>query len=284
MASPSNHRASRRVKVILAAVLGWIVVIVVAAGRDGADPLLGVDNLNVIWITLLVGGALLGLALLLILKPFSGEFETPERGGGGVGILLLVALAVVIWRPSLLDGLIAEELETAPEEVGVVVPESKDSEAVVETVAQASDILLLLAGAAALGGLWLFVRHRESLAIADLTVQEANAELEAELLAAMDDASLVITEETDPKLAVLRVYAMLEAVLESHGKARHKAETPTEHLRRSVEHLRVDAAPLAKLSGLYELARFSGQTITVAQQHEAAEALDRARTQLAAHL
>ena len=97
----------------------------------------------------------------------------------------------------------------------------------------------------------------------------------------LEQASIELAASGDPRTAVLRSYAVLETVLASHELERAKSETVTEHLRRALRNLRVDATPLIELGRLYELARFSDHPISKTQQIDAAEALERARLSLA---
>ena len=114
----------------------------------------------------------------------------------------------------------------------------------------------------------------------DIAEQAATA-LEVDLVQALEHAARELDATTDPRTAVLRSYAVLETVLASHGLTRAKSETPTEHLHRALQNLRIDAAPVVQLGGLYEVARFSDRPISKAAQDDAADALRRTRASLA---
>ncbi len=284
MASEPKRRSFQMPnRIVFGALAAWIGVVVVGAGSSVDDSLLGVDHLDIVWIIIMGISALLGLVLLIALNPFSSEWSQPERqrNVGVLGVLIL-ALVVVVLRPSLLDNLIDDQdEEISAEVVGAEdLPDvEKDDE--LKTVAQASDLLLLLAGVGASAGLWILMKRR--LADGDGTGSESIDEtFEADLIVALEQLTTQLGESSEPREAVLRSYAVLETVLASHGFQRTRSETPTEHLRRSLKNLRVDASPLIRLGSLYEIARFSEEPISGGQQQDAADALTRARTALAA--
>jgi hypothetical protein len=270
-------------RIVFGALAAWIGVVVVGAGSSVDDSLLGVDHLEIVWLIILAMSAMLGLVLLIALNPFSKEWSRPEkRRSFGIWTVLLLALVVVVLRPGLLDNLIDDQDQERPTEVVDVDPlPDVEAEDELETVAQATDLLLLLAGVGATAGLWILMRRwlADSDGVDSESIDEA---FEVDLIAALEQLTTELGESSDPREAVLRSYAVLETMLASHGSQRAKAETPTEHLRRSLKNLRVDATPLIHLGSLYEIARFSDEAISAAQQHDAAEALLRARTALAA--
>lgn len=270
-------------RIVFGALAAWIGVVVVGAGSSVDDSLLGVDHLDIVWIIIMGISALLGLVLLIALNPFSSEWSPPERRRSvGVWGVLILALVVVVLRPELLDNFAEDQDEEIS--AGVVGAEDLPGGALgdePETVAQATDLLLLLAGVGATAGLWILMKRR--LADGDGADSESVDEaFETDLIAALEQLTTELGESSDPREAVLRSYAVLETVLASHGFRRTRSETPTEHLRRSLKNLRVDASPLIRLGSLYEIARFSEEPISAAQQHDAADALARARNALAA--
>ena len=259
--APTNapRPASRRRRFVLVAAAVWIVVIVAGAGSNADDSLLGVDNLDVVWIIVFSIIVLLSIAFLIYLNPFGGEWVAPETRKRGIGAWVLAAcvIALLSWQPDLLDGIanlgnvdgeeaFGESFETELESV--------PQEPAAETVAQATDILILVVAVGLIGGVWFLMRRTGG--VHDDEGQIATA-LEVDLVQALDQAARELDRSTDPRTAVLRSYAVLETVLASHELTRAKSETPTEHLRRALKNLRIDAAPVVQLGELYEVARFS---------------------------
>lgn len=277
----SLEKPTRRRRGLVAAALAvWVAVVVVGAGRGTDDSLLGVDHLDAVWIVVLVLVAVLGLVLLILLNPFGKEWNRPVRQRrGGTWVVLLLAMAVLVWRPELLDGIVDEE---QPETAGQVFDSDAAGdvdEVAVETVAQASDLLLLLMVLGAGAAVWLWLRRRVAAPDAeDETV--ADEVVEADLIDALRTLSGDVADADDPRQAVLHCYAVLESVLASQGMRRQASETPTEHLRRALLSLRADPDPFVRLGELYEIARFADRTITPEHQRAAAGALDEARRTL----
>jgi hypothetical protein len=262
------------------AIAVWILVIVAGAGATANDSLLGVDNVgDVVTAVFLVAGVL-SIAFLIYLKSFSGEWIKPDRSNRDYGVWVLVAIVIglMFWQPDFLSSLAEEQAE---EGVGglfetAVEPESEEA---VETVAQVTDILLLVGAVAVIGGVWFLVRRRTT-GVPDDDNQPATA-LEIDMVQALDQAARELDATTDPRTAVLRSYAVLETVLATHGLTRAKAETATEHLQRAMQNLRIDTEAVAQLGGLYEIARFSERPISKNQQDAAATSLRRAQASLA---
>ena len=198
------------------AIAVWILVIVAGAGATADDALLGVDNVgDVVTAVFLVAGVL-SIAFLIYLKPFSGEWVKPERSKRDYGIWVLFAIVIglVLWQPDFLSSLAEEQAE---EGVGGLFETAAEPEAeeAVETVAQATDILLLVGAVAVIGGVWFLMRRRTA-GVLDDESQPATA-LEVDMVQALDRAATELDATTDPRTAVLRSYAVLETVLAMHG-------------------------------------------------------------------
>lgn len=278
MASGGNGQpAGRRRLFLLAALVGWVVVILVAAGREPDDPpLIGVENLDAVLLVGVLLAAAAGLALLIILNPFQSEWTEPGRRPGSYGymLLLLGALALLFWQPSLLDDLLEEQQEddgSEDEALAELLAERENQEPP-ETVAQATEILALVVIAGGIVGAVFLFRGRTKPPPPVATDED----FEAELIVAMDEAQLELRDDGDPRIAVLSAYRTLEVVLESRGNHRSRSETTTEHITRSMRLLAIDPTPVVQLGELYQIARFSDREITVGQRDAARTALERA--------
>ena len=82
----------------------------------------------------------------------------------------------------------------------------------------------------------------------------------------------------DPRLAIQQAYASVESGFGVEQLARDPAETPLLYLQRLFGRVGSVQAPLARLTSLFEIARFSTQPITLSMRDEAADALDEIRT------
>jgi hypothetical protein len=78
---------------------------------------------------------------------------------------------------------------------------------------------------------------------------------------------------SDPRQAILTAYARMERALSPRGVGRQRHETATEYLDRLLGRLELEPAPLQRLTGLFELARFSNHQVTEAMRDDALAAL-----------
>ena len=278
------NEQQRRWAIALLMLVGWVAVVVVGAGQTPEDaPLLGVENLGIPMFAALVATAVLGLIFLIWLMPTSSDaYKGPTKRNRGFWVVLAVALVVLVWNPNFFEALQEAAVEV---ETGVVeqeAPEVLVAEPAADTVAQASDILLVLIAVGFVAAIAWMAKMRDLETEVDIKRPPIPAEFEAELIDAMSEASVELATSDDPRGGVISAYATLERVLASRSHRREASETAAEHVRRVLAALPVDAEPIVELGRLYDLARFSDVEITVGQQHEARAALDRARRELEA--
>jgi hypothetical protein len=87
--------------------------------------------------------------------------------------------------------------------------------------------------------------------------------------------------EADPRRAVIKAYAGMEHALALDGLPREPSETPLEFLRRVFERLESSRGATARLTRLYEQAKFSTHPIDERMRGEALSALAQLRAELA---
>jgi hypothetical protein len=104
----------------------------------------------------------------------------------------------------------------------------------------------------------------------------------AAVAAGARDALEAIAIPADPRAAVLAAYARMEAALAGVGLARRPSEAPREYLTRLEAVLGGGRAPAARLTGLFERARFSTHPIGEDVRRDALGALDALRADLEA--
>lgn len=90
-----------------------------------------------------------------------------------------------------------------------------------------------------------------------------------------------LESEADPRRAVIKAYAGMELALAEDGLPRSPSETPLEYLRRAFEHLSASKAATARLTALFEQAKFSRHVIDEPMRQEALVALGDLRSELA---
>jgi hypothetical protein len=101
-----------------------------------------------------------------------------------------------------------------------------------------------------------------------------------DLAASMSEAIDDLEAEPDARAAVIAAYARMEGVLTRHGLRRKPSETPLEYLRRILLGLTARADAVARLTSLFELAKFSRHDIDSSMKHEAIGALREIRDDL----
>lgn len=103
-----------------------------------------------------------------------------------------------------------------------------------------------------------------------------------ELAATIGDAIGDLEREPDARRAVIAAYARMEGVLARQGLARRASETPLEYLRRALLELTRSRGAVERLTGLFELAKFSDRPVDAAMKGDAIDALREIRDGLVA--
>jgi hypothetical protein len=104
----------------------------------------------------------------------------------------------------------------------------------------------------------------------------------AAVAAGARDAAAAAAIPADPRAAVLAAYERMEAALAGVGLARRPSDAPREYLARLEVGLGGGRAPAARLTELFERARFSPHPIGEESRREAIGALESLRTELEA--
>jgi hypothetical protein len=182
---------------------------------------------------------------------------------------LAIAVAIAVLRRS--RG-IGEHLQ-APPSIGSstagTTGVARAEEPTFQWLVAAVTAVLVLAGAAA----WWWARRRRGALREPLGVGE-------ELALALDDAIDDVRAEPDPRRAVIKAYARVEAILAAYGLPRDPAETPYEFLARSLTRLDASRDAVSRLTGLFEWAKFSLHEIEPSMREDAIEALTAVRDEL----
>ncbi|MHB1893112.1 MAG: DUF4129 domain-containing protein [Candidatus Dormibacteria bacterium] len=143
-------------------------------------------------------------------------------------------------------------------------------------VASVVVLLLVLAVGATV---YLRSRRRRDWRAAAL-LEPSQPELPEELAGALDGGLDELSSGADPRLAVILAYSRMERALGERGLIRHHFETHLEYLERAMTGLRASASALARLTALFETARFSPHPVDGGMRQEAEAALTRLRDEL----
>ncbi len=107
------------------------------------------------------------------------------------------------------------------------------------------------------------------------------AEQLRELRSALDEAIEDLRRDPDPRRAVVAAYARMEQALTVYGLPRKPAEAPYEYLRRVGRELEAEE-PVAALTELFEVAKFSEHSVDEGMRGRAIDALTAVRREVRA--
>jgi membrane protein implicated in regulation of membrane protease activity len=133
-------------------------------------------------------------------------------------------------------------------------------------------VLLVLAAV----GTMLLLRRRRSA----VPVDEQEAREKADLTGALALSLADVEREPDPRRAVIKAYARMEAGLARHGLPRRSVETSLEYVSRALLGLRVSGPAVDRLGRLFERAKFSQHTVDTSMKGEALAALGQVKIEL----
>jgi len=275
---PRSGLGRRRVVGILA-VIGWVVVMVVAAGpRPGNRTWIGLpalDDLMGVAFLILLAWSIVWTVRMVRFSP--GAAKTRSTNLITLWLGLAVAIAILMVNPAIIERFLEPDPETLNPTVS---PEFDDDDAPapVDFDITAGQVYVALAAIGVWAGLAALARRR----VGDGEPTELDHEI-------IDGPNLGSTVErmvtdlelaSDPRSAVLAAYHRLERTLSDQDRPRRLTETPSEHLERVLTGLTVDRTPFLDLAHVYELARFSDHPITEAELDRAVTDLARARDDL----
>lgn len=123
---------------------------------------------------------------------------------------------------------------------------------------------------------WFWWLRRNAPPAAELREPTVAEDVAASIADAIDD----LEAEPDARLAVIAAYARMERAFDRHGLERRPSETPAEYLRRILTGLGSRAEPVARLTELFEQAKFSAHPIDGSMKRDAIDALRAIRSDL----
>jgi membrane protease YdiL (CAAX protease family) len=103
-----------------------------------------------------------------------------------------------------------------------------------------------------------------------------------ELAGVLDETLDDLLAEPDPRRAVIAAYARMERAFAAHGVPRRQFEAPHEYLGRVLAEATGGGREAARLTALFERARFSPHEVDSAMKNDAIEAIQALQAELAA--
>jgi len=284
-------RGASRAHLVLTALAVLLLVGVVAVASSGSTPTgsggtrrpsdVIFDTITSLGIVFVIPAFLIVVYGLLQRKEIAAEIASGQYRRLGLGsVLVLLVVAALLSRMRLRGlnlpfGLGDENATTPGQRPGGTTPTGVPSTPVEHTPQFAWIPVLVITGLAvvAVGAYLLAERRRRPLAPDDAVAAETIAET---LEVGLDD----LRAEPDPRRAVVAAYARLERALAAAGLPRLGAETAEEYVPRILDRLEVGQRPVARLTELFERAKFSQHEISERMKEEAIAALAAIRDDL----
>jgi Domain of unknown function (DUF4129) len=286
-----NRRGNngRRTALLAAGLVLGLALVGLAAGErwrggegraEGSVPVLVID-------AMLVVGAILGaVTMVLFALVYGGSYgsvalERRRRSSTmrvltSVAIVIVAIFAVVAIRKGLANRFGDREPATEQVQPGTR-PEARPGESGERTLDWrfvGGAFVLALFGSAYAARLLMRNSYRP----------EATDDPAEAVAAILGDTLEDLRNERDPRRAVIAAYARMERALAAHGLPREGSEAPLEYLERALEELSASASSAARLTRLFEWARFSHHAVDPGMKEEAIEALEAVRDELTAPL
>jgi uncharacterized protein DUF4129 len=278
---------TRRVP-IAALVVPALVVVAIAArsyqplgGEPGGERAASTAFLDSVFTIVLVVTAALALILMWVAVRTPGRSQRRRSGSsiysGLLAFLLIFGFAMVGGRALLqYDRQPANEQGSdaaLPGQVqpGQPVPEEEPLERAPRLVWPLAVGLGAVIAAAIVVAVLVERRRRRS----DVLTPEQLEELAKALDEAIDD----LRRDPDPRRAVIAAYARMEQALTVYGLARRPAEAPYEYLHRVARDLEAEQ-PVAALTELFEVAKFSEHSVDETMRGRAIDALTAVRREV----
>ncbi len=268
---------------ILAIVVAVSVVALLTIGALAARGIPGTTRSSQLSVTLDVlevlrigtGIVVIGVLVWLLVVGRNRGGEKRKRGRA-VSKFRWLPLIIALGLIAVLAFFIPRNLQPreAEDEVGIPGSSSEFEALPVEQVGSPWAILALTAVVAlTTGGVVLLTRRRQ--------LDEAEDEGEAGVAAVLSEAIEKLDWSDDPRSVIIKAYVDIERVLASRGMPRWASEAPQEYLDRILTRFEVEPGNIARLTTLFEVARFSDHQVDDVDATEAKYVMQAVRADLA---
>jgi hypothetical protein len=243
-----------------------------------------IDSLLLLLFLAMVAGAVLALVSLW---PGRNLSRARRRAGGSWNLILPMAAILLLWWFRDLLGLGGGDGDPNPT---TTIPAASTLE-VPDPPAESGVVPLLVAGVALLAMIGIVVAQL----VADRRRRRAPQTPAERLVELLDDTLEDLERELDPRRAVIRAWARMEAGLAAAGLPRRPSEAPFEYAGRVLETAlsptgtgtapggrgTLRTSSVHRLTGLFERAKFSHHDIGQGDRDQAIAALRAVRQELA---
>jgi hypothetical protein len=277
-ASGSGRLALIGVVAVLLAVVAWAVTGVQTGGASGSARTMSPGmsgTLNAVvaaaWGAAVVVLIVMGRRLRRRLEDDAEGLEPRPPKPWWISVVAWLIVAAVFLIP-LLTFRNGHDREPQPTPTPTAAPGSVPTSGTVADQRRPSSWVIVgfVAGAAAAAAALAFAARRPVSVEED---REPLPELLRHVVGVVDDSISDIERDPDPRRAIIRAYARMEAVLARGGIPRRPSETPLEYIDGALRALAIPAVPARSLTDLFEIARFSDRPIDISMKRRAIDCL-----------
>jgi len=275
-ASGSGRLALIGVVGVLLAVVAWAVTGVQTGGASGSARTMSPGMSGTLNAVVAAAWGAAVVVLIVMVRRLRRRLEEAAEGleprppnPWWVSMVAWVIVAAVLLIPLLT---LRNGQDRGPQPTPTAAPGSDPTSGTLEDQRRPSSWVIVgfVAGAAAAATALAFAARRPASIEED---REPLPELLRHVVGVVDDSISDIERDPDPRRAIIRSYARMEAVLARGGIPRRPSETPLEYIDGALRTLAIPATPARSLTDLFEIARFSDRPIDISMKRRAIDCL-----------
>jgi hypothetical protein len=275
-ASGSGRLALIGVVGVLLAVVAWAVTGMQTGGASGSARTMSPGMSGTLNAVVAAAWGAAVVVLIVMVRRLRRRLEEAAEGleprppnPWWVSMVAWVIVAAVLLIPLLT---LRNGQDRGPQPTPTAAPGSDPTSGTLEDRRRPSSWVIVgfVAGAAAAATALAFAARRPASIEED---REPLPELLRHVVGVVDDSIGDIERDPDPRRAIIRSYARMEAVLARGGIPRRPSETPLEYIDGALRTLAIPATPARSLTDLFEIARFSDRPIDISMKRRAIDCL-----------
>jgi Domain of unknown function (DUF4129) len=276
-ASGSGRLALIGVVGVLLAVVAWAVTGVHTGGASGSARTMSPGVSGTLNAVVAAAWGAVVVVLIVMTRRLRRQLDKDAEGleprppkPWWVTMVAWLIVAAVFLIPLLFRN--GQDREPQPIATPATAPGSDPTNGTVDDRRRPSSWVIVgfVAGAAAAGAALAFAARRPARIERD---GEPLPELRRHVVGVVDDSIGDIERDPDPRRAIIRSYARMEAVLARGGIPQRPSETPLEYIDSALRTLAIPAGPARSLTDLFEIARFSDRPIDISMKRRAIDSL-----------
>jgi hypothetical protein len=276
-ASGSGRLALIGVVGVLLAVVAWAVTGVHTGGASGSARTMSPGVSGTLNAVVAAAWGAVVVVLIVMTRRLRRQLDKDAEGleprppkPWWVTMVAWLIVAAVFLIPLLFRN--GQDREPQPIATPATAPGSDPTNGTVDDRRRPSSWVIVgfVAGAAAAWAALAFAARRPARIERD---GEPLPELRRHVVGVVDDSIRDIERDPDPRRAIIRAYARMEAVLARGGIPRRPSDTPLEYIDGALRTLAIPTDPARSLTDLFEIARFSDRPVDISMKRRAIDCL-----------